>query len=205
MSINNVLSFPTEIATALVFKKACTEEEKQEIYISRMNICQENFPYILDHKNIYPAKDEFDDFSTLFYVKAENKIVASCRITPFHNGKWEISRNLPDNISFKFNNEITVQLNRVYIEKDFRNENLHEFMFYHFSEWVLANTHYKKYFAICNAGLVRLYKRVGAVLERDHGFYLRGRGDHLYYCVKGGIKEFNAIIKLNKLKNDTNI
>ncbi len=187
----------------LLFKKAETEAENQGIYRSRLKICREDFPYILNFKSKFPAKDQYDDYSTLFYATLNNKIVASCRITPFFNNEWEISKNLPPNLKLNLNPHNTVQLNRVYLEKEYRNQSLHEFMFYHFSEWVLENTHYTEYFAICNAGLVRLYKKIGAVLGQEEGFRLDGRGEHQYYFVKGNIKEFNYIIKSNILNDDT--
>ena len=183
----------------LVFRRAFTEEEKLEIYRSRLEICQQGFQYILDYSSPYPAKDRFDDCSILFYVRADERIVASCRITPFVNNEWEISNNLPDDFNLNVDTDITVQLNRVYIDKDYRNQYLHEFMFYYFSDWVLQNTSYKEYFAICNAGLVRLYKRVGATPGQEEGFHLKKRGEHLYYFVKGSIAEFNSIVRSNYL------
>ena len=179
----------------LLFKKAETEAQNQEIYRSRLKICKEEFPYILNFDSEFPGKDQYDDYSTLFYATVNNKIVASCRITPFFNNVWEISKNLPGNFKLNLNTKNTVQLNRVYLDKEYRNQSLHEFMFYHFSEWVLENTQYTEYFAICNAGLVRLYKKIGAVLGQEEGFRLNGRGPHLYYFVKGSIREFNNIIK----------
>ena len=181
----------------LEFKKAVTEAEYQEIYRSRLTICKEKFPYILNFKNEFPAKDKYDDYSTLFYVTTKQKIVASCRITPFYNNAWEISDHLPATMKLNLNENTNVQLNRVYLDKSYRNQRLHEFMCFHFSNWVLANTLYTEYFAICNAGLVRLYKKIGAVLGHEEGFKLTGRGEHLYYFVKGNIQKFNSIIKTN--------
>lgn len=204
ISNNQVLYSSTDLKEDLsptfIFKKAVTEEEYSAIYKSRLDICQKDFPYILDFSSDFPAKDIFDDYSTLFYVTDNNKVVASCRVTPYKNGEWEISTNLPDHVKLTVNRDEAIQLNRVYIEEKYRNQNLHAFMFYHFSEWVLKNTIFTTYFAICKIGLVRLYKNIGASLLNDEGFSLKGRGGHQYYIVAGRIEDFNFIIKNKFLK-----
>src|SRR5437879_12517456 len=93
----------TEADKSFIFKKADTDAEKWEVYRSRFNICRQNFPYILNFNNVYPAKDHFDDHSILFYTTVNNTIVASCRITPFFNGEWEISKNLPRRFKLDLN------------------------------------------------------------------------------------------------------
>jgi len=198
-SINNVQNpssdLRKDVTPSFVFKKAVSDQEYSAIYKSRLEICQVDFPYILDMNSEYPAKDRFDDYSTLFYVTENNKVIASCRTTPYRNGGWEISSNLPDDLELTIDTNSALQLNRVYIEEKYRNQNLHAFMFYHFSEWVLKNTRFTTYFAICKIGLVRLYKNIGANLVSDKGFSLKGRGGHQYYIVAGRIDDFNHIIK----------
>ncbi|QPH38263.1 hypothetical protein [Pedobacter endophyticus] len=189
--------------TSFVFKRAQSQSEYLAIYNSRLNICQKDFPYILDLTKEFPAKDKFDDYSILFYVTVDNRVVASCRITPYHDEAWEISSNLPDDINLSLDKDKAVQLNRVYIEDRYRNQNLHAFMFYHFSDWVLQNTPYTVYFAVCKLGLVRLYKNIGASSVIDEGFLLKGRADHKYYLVTGEISSFNKLIKKKVLKTST--
>ena len=191
----------------LIFKKAETEQEYANIYESREKICREKFPYLLNYQNKYPAEDNFDQHSVLFYVSnEENNVIGSCRITPYISSEagWEISKNLPKNLHLPFDPQKTVQLNRVYLDNEYRNQNLHVFLFYNFSEWVLKNTIYSDYFATCNLVLVRLYKEIGARLEIPQGFKLIGRGEHDYYLVSGKITQFNSIIKTKFLNNDTN-
>lgn len=172
------------------FKKAETAEEYIKIYESREEICKEEFPYLLDHSRKYPMEDEFDSYSFLYYVHLNEKIVASCRMTPFMNNKWEITRNMPGDIDLSLNAAKTLQMNRVYIGSEYRNIDLHAAMFYNLAVWLLHNTQYTEYFATCNAGLVRLYKKIGAYLWYPDPFKLNGRGGHNYYLVRGNINDF---------------
>jgi len=188
--------------TTFVFKKAQSPDEYCAIYQSRLDICKNDFPYMLDMDSDFPAKDRFDDYSILFYVTENNNVVASCRITPYKDQEWEISQNLPDHLDLNIETCKAVQLNRVYIDESYRNKNLHAFMFYHFSEWVLMNTLYTTYFAICKLALVRLYKNIGASSVITDGFYLNGRAEHKYYLVAGEIADFNLLIQNKYLKKN---
>jgi hypothetical protein len=109
--------------------------------------------------------------------------------------QWEISSSLPLGLRLPFDARTTVQLDRVYVRDGYRNSCLHEFLFFHFSNWMLQHSAYTNYFAVCNAELVRLYHRLGARLAISEGVPLSGRASHKYYVVEGRIAEFNAIIK----------
>jgi hypothetical protein len=52
-------------------------------------------------------------------------------------------------------------------------------------------------FAVCNAGLVRMYQKIGAKLLIQDGFELKGRLPHKYYLVGGNISDFITTIKNN--------
>lgn len=179
----------------MYFAKAQNEIEYNQIFELRRKIFLKKFPYLLNATFPHPAQDEFDGISTLFYASANGTVVGSCRITPFVNNEWEISRNLPANLLLTYDPKVTIQLNRVYIDDQYVNQNLHAFLFYEFSKWVLEYTSYRRYFATCNAGLVRLYRGLGARLDQGDGFKLKGRGNHDYYLVSGCIEEFKSIIE----------
>ncbi|CAD0003918.1 GNAT family N-acetyltransferase [Flavobacterium salmonis] len=175
--------------TSFTFKLAETQTEKNEIYNSRYEIAKEKFPYLFNtSKYGHIAKDGYDDHSFLFYCK-DKAIIGSCRASPIINGKWEFSDALPEYLNFVFNDQSTLQLNRVYIDENHRNKELHALLFYNFSCWVINNTSYTRYFAICNAGLVRMYKRLGAELLLEQGFELKDRSSHNYYLVGGQIED----------------
>lgn len=183
------------INAGLLFKIAETETEKDEIYQSRYLIANDLFPFLFTSTNNgHVAKDIFDNDSFLFYCK-EKTVIGSCRVTPFVNNKWEITDSLPGGIDIDVDTSTTVQLNRVYVGENYRTRAIHEFMFYHFSLWIMKETKYTEYFAVCNAGLVRLYQSLGAKLKLADGFHLSGRLGHEYYLIAGSIHEFNLIIK----------
>ena len=183
------------------FKVANTLALKQKIFDSRLRIFEESFPYLIKTGNSHPAKDSFDDTSILFCCLIQDQVIASCRATPIIEDKWEVSPSMPDHVSLDmFNDGQTIQLNRVYLERGYRNQNLHVYLFFFFSQWVLKNTNYRNYFATCNAGLVRLYSSIGAKLAYPDGFKMINRGKHNYYLVHGKISDFNAIVKNEYLK-----
>ncbi len=185
--------------TSLIFKLAETETEKKRIYDSRYEIARDKFPYLFQTDEYgHVAKDGYDDHSYLFYCW-DKSIVGSCRASPSIDGAWEFSDALPDGMHFDIDEQRTLQLNRVYIDEKHRNHDLHAYLFYNFSLWVVRNTSYDRYFAICNAGLVRMYKRLGAELLRQESFNLRGRSAHQYYVVGGRIADIITTIENNLL------
>lgn len=181
---------------ALVYKLAETEAEKARIYDLRESIWRQHFPYLLNGANGgHPAKDAFDDRSWLFYCSDGAEVVGSCRCSPMLDGQWEISASLPPHIRLDFDPRTTVQVEKVYVHDAYRNSSLHEYLFYHFSAWLLSHTAYTRYFAVCRAELVRLYRRLGAQLVSPEGLLLHGRAAHKYYLIEGGIADVNAIAK----------
>jgi hypothetical protein len=132
--------------SSLIFKIAESDIEKIAIYDSRVLIAGHLFPFLFKSNQFrHTAKDNFDDNSYLFYC-SDSSVIASCRASPYFNGKWEISDNLPDTVSLNFNIEKTLQLNRVYIDENYRNRAIHEFMFYYFALWVTKSTSFDQYF-----------------------------------------------------------
>jgi hypothetical protein len=182
--------------SAFTFALAETEQERSGVYDLRQSIWVDEFPYLLKPATTtgHPAKDEFDDRSWVFACRNGDEVVGSCRCSPMLDGRWEISSSLPPDVELTFDPNVTVQLDRVYVRAGHRNICLHEFLFYHFSNWMLRHTPYERYFAVCNAGLVRLYRKLGAKLAHG-GIRLIGRGSHKYYIVEGNISHFNAIMK----------
>jgi hypothetical protein len=182
--------------SAFTYKIAETEEEKSKIYDLRESIWKEKFPYLLKRAAVgHPAKDAFDDRSWLYYCRDAEDIIGSCRCSPMLDGQWEISSSLPHDVRLQYDPQTTVQMEKVYIRDGYRNKYLHEFLFYYFSNWMLKHTTYTRYFAVCNAELVRLYHRLGAKPAFRRGFLLTGRASHKYYVLDGQISDFNSIIK----------
>jgi GNAT superfamily N-acetyltransferase len=178
------------------YKLAESAIDRERVFDSRFEIAHALFPFLFASTGLgHPAKDEFEDHSQLFFAESEGRVVASCRTTPCVDGKWEISSSLPDGFTLPVDPKSSLQLNRVYVDKRFRRHFLHEKLFYHLSEWLLAHTEYKHYFATCNAGLLRLYHRLGAVVLTPNGLALKGRLSQAYYVVHGEIAEFNTIAK----------
>ena len=181
---------------ALTYKIAETEEEKSKIYDLRESIWKEDFPYLLKYASAgHPAKDAFDDRSWLYFCREAKDIIGTCRASPMLDGQWEISSSLPHDVRLHYDPQTTLQMERVYIRSGYRNSSLHEFLFYHFSSWMLEHTAYTTYFAVCNAKLVRLYRRLGAKPAWREGLLLTGRAPHKYYVVEGQIADVNVTIK----------
>lgn len=187
----------------LNFGIANSEQERIRIFNSRLDLCEAQFPYLLNYENVYPAMDEFDDCSILFYLASGEQVIGSCRVTPFSNNSWEISKHLPDDFYFHFDASRYVQVNRVYVHKDFRNMGLHAFMFYHLSVWVMAHTGFSRFFAICNSRHVKLYCKLGAELVSAQEIYLKHRRIEPYYLIEGDIEKAKLTIE-NKYLYGTN-
>jgi hypothetical protein len=182
--------------SAFTYKIAETEEEKSKIYDLRESIWKEELPYLLKRAAVgHPAEDAFDDRSWLYYCRDGEDTIGSCRCSPMLDGQWEISSSLPHDVRLQFDPQTTVQLERVYIRAGYRNSCLHEFLFYYFSNWMLKHTTYTRYFAVCNAELVRLYRGLGAKLALREGLLLTRRASHKYYVLEGQISDFNILIK----------
>jgi hypothetical protein len=182
--------------SAYSYKIAETEDEKSRIYDLRETIWREEFPYLLKRAAAgHPAKDAYDDRSWLYYCRNADDIIGSCRGSPMLDGQWEISSSLPPDVRLQYDPQTTVQIEKVYVRAGYRNGCLHEFLFYYFSNWLLEHTAYTNYFAVCNAELVRLYRRLGAKPASRKGLLLTGRASHKYYVVEGEISDVSTIIK----------
>lgn len=185
----------SDFGSSLRFDIAASDRDKERIYDSRYEIGKDLYPFLF-RSNVHGhvARDAFDAHSHLFYAAEGPTVVASCRAAPCIDGQWEISGSLPDSVALDFDAFRTVQVDRVYVDHKYRMHKLHERLFYEFSNWVLANTGFTHYFAVCNAVLVRLYKSLGADLKIPDGFHLTGRMSHSYFLVHGSIEELNANI-----------
>lgn len=180
----------------LNYKVATTQFEMNQIYDLRYEVAKDLYPHLFQSNQYgHLAKDKFDDASFHSYCKKAHKMIGCFRATPNVNNQWEINDSLVEDILVKVDKEHTLQYNRIYIDKNFRNQSIHEILFYKLSLSILENTQYKKYFAICNAGLVRMYKKIGAVLIYQDGFKLKNRLSHNYYLIGGQIEEFVEIIQ----------
>ena len=184
-----------KVNSAFTYKLAETEEEKSKIYDLREAIWKKDFPYLLERTAVgHPGKDAYDDCSLLYYCSNAEYIIGSCRCSSMLDGKWEISSSLPHDVRLQYDPQTTVQLEKVYIRDGYRNTCLHEFLFYYCSNWMLEHTTYTAYFAVCNAELVRFYRKLGAKLV-SRGLLLTGRASHRYYVVEGLITDYNSIIR----------
>jgi hypothetical protein len=178
----------------LTFGLVDTPSTRAEVYDLRLLFYKEKFPYLLGGTNAHPAEDTLDKDSLTFYCRDGDTVVGTCRITPQIANQWEISPSMPTQISLPTEAD-TVQLNRVYVLQTHSHICVHEFMFYHFAELLLRYTSFRRYFATCNAALVRLYKRIGARLAHPEAFHLNNRGSHNYYLVAGTILAFREAVE----------
>jgi transcriptional regulator len=166
----------------------CKPNECLQIYNLRNKCFSKNKSYLLELNSINEEKgqDNYDKFSTIYNVKYKNECVGSCRITPIYELQIEELQ--------LHNSENNVLLSRVCIDSGHRNKNLHLFMFYKFSNYILNNTNYTDYFAFCTEDEFRLYEKLGAKKTSENQIKLYKNQINDYFIVKGNIKEFNKLI-----------
>lgn len=168
--------------------EVCNPNDYLQIYNLRNKCFSKNKSYLLGLNSINEEKgqDIYDKSSTIYNVKYENKCVGSCRITPIYELQIEELQ--------LHNSENNVLLSRVCIDNEHRNKNLHLFMFYKFSNYILSNTNYTDYFAFCTEDEFRLYEKLGAKKTSETQIKLYKNQINDYFIVKGSIKEFNNLI-----------
>ena len=177
-----------QIEDAFEFGLASTPAEKQRIYALRAKHYLMEAPYLLGKNEGTPGKDRFDACSLIFYLQRNDEIVATSRLTPFHDGHWEVSEALPAEM-LPFDPGVFAQFNRILVDDRFRNRSLHELMFFLACEWSLANTAIRKYFSVCTVSHYRFYKNYGASRAWPDPFLLAGRGDTRYLLVQGTLED----------------
>jgi len=178
----------------LAFGLVDTPSVRSRVYDLRLLFYKEEFPYLLGGTHGRAGEDAFDKDSLIFYCRDGDAIIGTCRVTPLIEKQWEISPCMPKHVLLPTDAD-TVQLNRVYVLQSHCNICVHEFMFYHFAELLLRYTSFRRYFAICSAPLVRLYKRIGARLAHPDAFRLNDRAQHNYYFVAGTISAFREAVE----------
>ena len=166
----------------------CNTDDFSKIYNLRNKCFSKNKSYLLDLNSINEEKgqDIYDMSSTIYKVEYENECIGSCRITPI------CELQIPELQSH--NTQNNVLLSRVCIDSEHRNKNLHLFMFYKFSNYILNSTLYTDYLAFCTEDELRLYEKLGARKTSENKIKLYKNQINEYYIVKGSIKEFNNLI-----------
>ena len=188
------------LISKVTFGLAESEIDKQAIYDSRYAIGKDTYPFLFQSMQLgHIAKDMFDDESFLFYGKLAGEVIVSCRISPIIQDKWEVTDDLPKNISLSFDAATTIQINRLYVNTGFRDMCILQGVFGESASWILKNTIYETYFAVCSARLLRLYCFLGAELLYEEGFHLKGRCDHKYYAIHGNVREFEQLNRRRSL------
>lgn len=169
----------------------CKPNDYLQIYNLRNKCFSKNKNYLLELNSINEKKgqDVYDNVSTIYNAIYENECVGSCRITPICDLQIE-------ELQF-YTSENNILLSRVCIDSEHRNKNLHLFMFYNFSNYILNNTNYKDYFAFCTEDEFRLYEKLGAKKTSENKIKLYKNQLNDYFIVKGNIKEFNNLIIQN--------
>jgi len=190
------ISESTPLNAEIAYKIPNSKTELEAIYDLRYQVAKDLYPHLFTtNKHGHVAKDGFDDDSFHIYCTVSNQLAGCFRATPCVNNQWEIDSSLQNDLLSNINPQTTLQYNRIYMQKEFRNQSIHEFLFYHLSLWLLEHTAYTKYFATCNAGLVRMYKKLGAELLVPEGFKLNNRLSHNYYLIGGEVEGFVKIIQ----------
>jgi len=184
------------------FGLALNTVDKESIYDLRVNNYLGKFDYLLSNdRETSPGKDIYDERSYLFYLKENNKIIGTSRLTPKIEGMWpvpsEICKVVESMDEMKY-----IYFNRVLIDSKYRNHDFHELIFFYFSQWLINNTSYKMYFSLCQRPLIKLYSKYGARKVIDSSFLISSRQNKEYYLIEGDLNETNLILQtiLNRKK-----
>jgi transcriptional regulator len=182
----------------LTFKIVSSENEFNEVFLLREKCFSKNKNYLLsvNSEQEKTGQDKYDKDSLIYTVESNNQLIGSCRITPLSKYDLISDFDIPQSSS-------NIVFSRVCIENKYRNKNLHIFMFYKFSQWILNTTHYTDYYAFCTDDEYRLYEKLGAKKIMEYKIKLYNNQPNDYYVVKGNIKDFNNSIFniLNTIQN----
>lgn len=170
----------------ITFNKCSSEDELKNVFSLREKCFSKNKNYLLSANFENIGQDKYDKHSFIYSVEINNQSIGSCRISPI--SEFDIydfkSYQIPNSTLFS----------RICIDSNYRNKNLHIFMFYKFSRWILNNTDYVNYFAFCTADEFRLYEKLGATKITETEIKIYENQKENYCIVKGNIKEFNNSI-----------
>lgn len=152
----------------------------------RQTVLEERSAYLLDASRLgHPAEDEFDERSHHFACTIDEQLVAACRFTPPAGEGWEASTLCPIPTALTNEAETLLQISRVVVRRDLRNMALTEVLLGMACRWLLSNTRFDAYFALCRPPLVRHYEHFGAVLLEGQDVIVPKRGRCRYSFVRG--------------------
>lgn len=182
----------------LFFGRAESEILLNNVFAFRAQIYKNESPYLLkNNQSANPGEEIYDQYSYNFYVANHLGIIGSCRCTPFFNDQWEISEKVLDiNLNNYFNPDLYLQFNRLLIHPNFRNNNVHEILFFHVCSWIVNHTQYRKYFSVCRPALVKIYQHYNAQLVLKEPIKILDRKFSDYFLIEGSAEELiESIVK----------
>ena len=135
-----------------------------------------------------PNEQVWMDYSHIFAAFHEGRVVAACRLSPFHPELgWEASEDVDERHFSGIDRVRSVQLNRVAVHPDARNWRLHEYMFSALSDYMLEYTAFDSFFSLIREPLVRLYKQWAIHSMHEAPIVLPSRGNQKYVIVSGDV------------------
>ncbi len=179
-----------------LFKLVEKDEEYRSLQHFRQIIYTGKQNYILNEP------DRFDTYSYNFILKDATTLdlVASCRLTPYKNGEFEATSMFQEVVS-ELDPANYIQLNRVNVKKDYRNNYLHAVLFWEITKWVQQNLPHQKFFSLCELNLVRFYKEFG-VETLGEPKKIEKRNNKTYVIIAGDVATVASLMyqKFTKIK-----
>lgn len=171
---------------ALDFHPAATQADRFAVFHLRQTVYQGRNEYLLrPGEGRHPAEDRFDPDSQLFCCREGEEIVAACRFTPRIAGGWEVGESSALPVFPAVDPDRLLQVSRVVVHPRLRRLQVAEVMMYFSCCWMLQQSRFTAYFAVCLPPLVRFYRPFGVEVLSPQQVSLPGRGENRYFFVHG--------------------
>lgn len=171
---------------SLDFHPAATSSDRTEVFHLRETVYRGRNDYLLHPaEGRHPAEDRYDADSLLFCCRDGEEIVAACRFTPRLAGGWEAGEAGSLQVLPAVDPDRLVQVSRVVVHPRLRRLQVAEVMMCLSCRWMLEQSRFTSYFAVCLPPLVRFYRHFGVEVLSPQQVSLPGRGENRYFFVHG--------------------
>lgn len=177
----------------LRFYPAARPSERTRVYDLREAVYRGRCDYLLASRDgSHSAEDAHDPRSYLFACglgeEPSGPVVAACRFTPGGPGLWEAGESWRLPAELEARSEELLQISRVVAREDIRRLEVTEVMMHLACRWLIENSPYRRYFALCLPRLARFYGHFGAELYPGSGVCLPERNSNRYQLIHGELE-----------------
>ncbi|MGO1069410.1 hypothetical protein [Lysobacter sp. CA199] len=176
---------------SLSFRKVTDDRELESVAQFWGEQFRDTAPYLSQRE----SERTWLAFSHVFAGFSGDRVVAACRLSPFHPELgWEASMDMDAAMLERFDRSNCAQLNRVAVVREARNWRLHERLFYELAETVMRESLFDSFFSIVRETYVRLYKPWGIDAAIDSPVVLPSRSEQGYMIVQGEIARTHRLL-----------